>query len=234
MLEDLILKISEKTENLVIVLEAGSAIDASAWIGKVKAVLYTGFAGEAINRAAADILVGQVCPSGRLSETFPVCVQDTPTGLERGDGYSERYKEGVLVGYRHYDTNKIPVQFPFGFGLSYAKFEYSNFAVDKKSAFEYEISFTVKNVSSVDGAEVAQLYVRNVDKCVERPDKELRRFEKAYLKAGEEKRISFVTDKDCFAYFSVCHGDWTAHSGRYELLVCRDANTVEYAQKIKI
>ncbi len=233
-LEDLILKISEKTENLVIVLESGSAIDVSAWIDKVKAVLYTGFAGEAINRAAADILVGQVCPSGRLSETFPVCVQDTPTGLERGNGYSERYKEGVLVGYRHYDTNKIPVQFPFGFGLSYAKFEYSNFAVDKKSEHIYEISFTVKNVSNVDGAEVAQLYVRNVDKCVERPDKELRRFEKAYLKAGEEKRISFVTDKDCFAYFSVCHGDWTVHSGRYELLVCRDANTVEYAQKIKI
>lgn len=233
-LEDLILKIAEKTENLIIVLEAGSAIDVSAWIDKAKAVVYTGFAGEAINEAVADILVGKICPSGRLSETFPICVQDTPTGLERGDGYSERYKEGVLIGYRHYDTNKIPVRFPFGFGLSYAKFEYSDFIVEKKTEFVYEISFTVKNVSDVDGAEVAQLYVRNVDKCVERPDKELRRFEKAYLRARESKRISFLTDKDCFAYFSVCHDDWTAPKGRYELLICKDASMVVYTKKIKI
>ena len=233
-LEDLILKIAEKTDNLVIVLETGSAVDVSAWIDKAKAVVYTGFAGEAIHQAVADILVGNVCPSGRLSETFPMCVEDTPTGLERGDGYSERYKEGVLVGYRHYDTKKIPVRFPFGFGLSYAKFAYSDFCVEKKSNEVYEISFTLKNVSNVDGAEVAQLYVRNVDKCVQRPEKELRRFEKVYLKAGESKRIRFITDKDCFTYFSICYGAWTVHKGRHELLICRDANTVEYVEKIKI
>lgn len=233
-LEDVILKIADKAKKLVIVLETGSAVDVSAWIDKVNAVLYTGFAGEQMNLAAAEILAGKVCPSGRLSETFPLCVEDTPTGLERGDGYSERYKEGVLVGYRWYDTKKLPVQFPFGFGLSYAKFEYSDFSVERKGEFVYEVGFTVKNVSDVDGGEVAQLYVKNVDKCVERPEKELRRYEKAYLKAGEEKRITFTTDKDCFAYFNVCLDGWTVEKGHYELLVCRDANCVEFAKEIKL
>lgn len=233
-LENLILKIAEQAKKLVVVLETGSAVDVSAWIDKAHAVLYTGFAGEQMNAAAADILSGKVCPSGRLSETFPICVEDTPTGLERGDGYSERYGEGVLVGYRWYDTKKIPVQFPFGFGLSYAKFEYSDFAVEKKDGLVYEISFSVKNVSDVEGGEVAQFYVKNVDKCVERPEKELRRYQKVYLKAGEKKRITFTTDKDCFAYFNVCYNAWTVEKGHYELLVCRDANTVEFSEKIKL
>ena len=233
-LENLILQISKKTKNLVVVLEAGSAVDVSAWIDSVQAVLYAGFAGEAMNEAIADILSGKVCPSGRLSETFPMCVEDTPTGLDRGDGCVDWYKEGVLVGYRWYDTKNIPVRFPFGFGLSYAKFKYSDFAVEKKNDLQYEITFTVENISEVDGGEVAQLYVRNVNKRVVRPDKELRRYQKVYLKAGEKKKISFLTDKDCFEYYSICHGDWHVDQDRYELLVCRDANTVEFSWKVKI
>ena len=233
-LENLILEISKRTKNLVIVLEAGSAVDVSAWIDSVQAVLYAGFAGEAMNEAIADILTGKVCPSGRLSETFPMCVEDTPTGLERGDGCAEWYKEGVLVGYRWYDTKNIPVRFPFGFGLSYATFKYSDFAVEKKNDLQYEITFTVENISEVDGGEVAQLYVRNVNKRVVRPDKELRRYQKVYLKAGEKKKISFLTDKDCFEYYSICHGDWHVDQGRYELLICRDANTVEFSWKVNI
>ena len=233
-LENLILEISKRTKNLVVVLEAGSAVDVSAWIDSVQAVLYAGFAGEAMNEAIADILSGKVCPSGRLSETFPMCVEDTPTGLECGYGFVDWYKEWVLVGYRWYDTKNIPVRFPFGFGLSYAKFKYSDFAVEKKNDLQYEITFTVENISEVDGGEVAQLYVRNVNKRVVRPDKELRRYQKVYLKAGEKKKISFLTDKDCFEYYSICHGDWHVDQGRYELLVCRDANTVEFSWKVKI
>lgn len=233
-LEDVILKIAERAKKLVVLLGTGSAVDVSAWIDKVDAVLYTGFAGEQINAAVADILVGNVCPSGRLSETFPRCVEDTPTGLERGDGYSERYKEGVLVGYRWYDTKKISTQFPFGYGLSYAKFVYSDFSVKKQANAVYEISFKIKNVSEVDGGEVAQLYVRNVDKCVERPEKELRRFEKVHLKAGEEKLVTFTTDKNCFAYFNVCYNAWTVERGYAQLLVCRDAESIEFAETVKL
>ena len=139
-----------------------------------------------------------------------------------------------MVHCKLYDTKKIPVRFPFGFGLSYAKFEYSNFSVKEKGLYEYEVSFNVKNVSDIEGGEVAQLYVRNVDECVERPTKELRGFEKVYLRAGEEKRISFTTDKSAFAYFSICHKDWFVSAGRYELLVCRDVNTIEFTKKIII
>ena len=102
----------------------------------------------------------------------------------------------------------------------------------KKNDLQYEITFTVENISEVDGGEVAQLYVRNVNKRVIRPDKELRRYQKVYLKAGEKKKISFLTDKDCFEYYSICHGDWHVDEGRYELLVCRDAETVEFLWKV--
>ena len=124
--------------------------------------------------------------------------------------------------------------FPFGFGLSYAKFEYSNFQVQKIANTKYEIRFTIKNVSNVDGAEIAQLYVRNVDKTVTRPEKELRRFERVALKAGEEKVVTFTTDDDCFAYFNVCYNDWHVDEGRYELCVCRDVNTIEFKEKVMI
>ena len=138
------------------------------------------------------------------------------------------------MGYRHYDAKNIPVLFPFGYGLSYAKFIYSDFKTEKKGDMQYGISFKIKNVSNVDGAEVAQLYVRNVDKRVTRPEKELRRFEKVELKAGEEKTVVFTTDKDCFAYFNVCYNDWHVDKGRYELLVCRDANSAEFKEKVTV
>ncbi len=231
-IEDIILKVASRANKLVVVLEAGAAVDMTAWIDKVDAVVYAGFGGDTMNEAIADILTGKVCPSGKLSETFPLCIEDTPTGTYMGDGYAERYEEGVFVGYRYYEAKNIPVLFPFGYGLSYAKFEYSNFQVQKKGNMEYEISFTIKNVSDVDGAEIPQLYVRNVDKTVTRPEKELRRFERVELKAGEEKRVSFVTDKDCFAYFNVCYNDWHVDGGRYEFWVCRDINTVEFKEKI--
>ena len=231
-IEDIILKVASRANKLVVVLEAGSAVDMTAWIDKVDAVVFTGFAGDTMNEAIADILTGKVSPSGKLSETFTLCVEDTPTGTDTGDGYVERYEEGVFVGYRYYEAKNIPVLFPFGFGLSYAKFEYSNFQVNKKSNTEYEICFKIKNVSDVDGAEIAQLYVRNVDKKVTRPEKELRRFERVKLKAGEEKTVVFTTDDDCFAYFNVCYNKWHVDEGRYELCVCRDINTVEFKEKI--
>lgn len=233
-IEDIILKVASRANKLVVVIEAGSAVDMSAWIDKVDAVVYAGFAGDTVNEALADILTGKVSPSGKLAETFPLKVEDTPTGTYTGDGYAERYDEGVFVGYRYYQAKNIPVLFPFGFGLSYAKFEYSNFQVQKIANTKYEIRFTIKNVSNVDGAEIAQLYVRNVDKTVTRPEKELRRFERVVLKAGEEKVVTFTTDDDCFAYFNVCYNDWHVDEGRYELCVCRDVNTIEFKEKVMI
>ena len=233
-MEDIILKIASRANKLVVVLEAGSAVDMSGWIDKADAVVYSGFAGDTMNAAIADVLTGKVCPSGRLAETFPLSLEDTPTGNYLGDGYVERYAEGVFVGYRYYDSYGIPVLYPFGYGLSYAKFEYSDFKVVKKCEYGYSVSFSIENVSKIDGAEVPQLYVCNIDKTVTRPEKELRRFEKIYLKAGEKKTVTFTTDKDCFAYFNICYNAWHVDGGRYEILICRNVNETEFREKVKI
>jgi beta-glucosidase len=233
-LEDLILRIAERAQKLVVVVEAGSAIDMSAWIDAVDAVVYTGYVGEYVNVALANVLSGKVNPSGRLSETFPLCVEDSPTGRDRGGSYADFYSEGVLIGYRWYDTLNIPILFPFGYGLSYSEFKYDDFKVEKKRETDYEVSFTIENLSDREGGEVAQLYVRNVDMMVVRPEKELRRFEKVYLKAGEKKKVTFKVEKDCFEYYNVCRGGWTLDGGRYEILVCRDAETIMFRHKVVI
>ena len=216
------------------VIEAGSAVDTSPWIDKVAAVVFAGFGGESVNQAIANVLTGKVNPSGRLSETFPMCLEDTPTQREMGSPYAERYAEGVLVGYRYYTTKKIPVMFPFGYGLSYSSFSYSDFSVENLGGCKYRVSVTVKNDSDVDGHDTVQLYVKNVDMCVERPTVELRRFEKVFIPAGESRKVEFITDKDCFEYFNVCYDAWHVDAGRYELCINRDANTTVFCEKIRI
>ena len=233
-LENVILTVSEATDKLVVVVESGSAIDMSPWIDKVSAVLYTGFAGEAINEAIANILMGKTNPSGRLSETFPLRLEDTPIGKGCTNPYVDRYNEGVMVGYRHYVTKHIPVLFPFGYGLSYAEFVYSNFTLDKISEQKYVVGFDVQNVSGIDGGEVCQLYIDNIDMQVERPRRELRRFEKVYLRAGEKKRVLFEITEDCFAYFNTCYNCWHIDKGRYEIMIAKDVNTPIHKWKMRV
>ncbi len=233
-LENLILTVAEATDKLVVVVEAGSAIDMSPWIDKVSAVVYTGFAGEAINEAIANVLTGKTNPSGRLSETFPLCLEDTPIGKGCTNAYADRYSEGVMVGYRHYVTKNIPVLFPFGYGLSYSEFKYSDFTLEKTDERKYVVGFDVQNVSKIDGGEVCQLYVDNIDMQVERPKRELRRFEKVYLRAGEKKRVLFEVTEDCFAYFNTCYNCWHVDKDRYEIVVAKDANTAVHKWKVKL
>lgn len=233
-IEKAILSLAEMTDKLVVVIETGSAIDVSNWIDKVNAVIFAGFAGEGVNTALAEILTGKTNPSGRLSETFPLSEKDLPCPIVSENPLVDRYTEGVFVGYRHYDTKKIPVAFPFGYGLSYSKFEYSDFKCEKLGNTDYKVSLMVKNISEVDGGDVVQLYVRNIDMMVERPNKELRRFEKVYLKAGESRKIEFSVNKDCFEYFNVCYNAWHVDKGRYEIQICRDSSTVEFREKVLI
>ena len=217
--EDLILNTAKVNKNVIVVIFAGSAIDVSPWIDKVKAVVFAGFNGEGGQEAVADILSGKTCPSGKLSETFPLCLADTPTGEERGDGFVDLYKEGVFVGYRWYDAMKKDVAFPFGHGLSYAQFEYSDLEILKKSETDYEIAYTVTNTSNVDGKEISQVYVRDVFAMVSRPNKELKGFEKTLIKAGESKRVRIPLDYRSFAYYSIPLKKWYVENGDFEILV---------------
>lgn len=232
--EDVILNLAKANKNLVVVLYAGSAVDMSPWIDKVKAVVLAGFAGEGVNESLADILTGKVCPSGKITETFPLCLEDTPTGAERGNGFYERYTEGVLVGYRWYDTKEKEVLFPFGHGLSYADFEYSDLQIKKESETDYEVSFSVKNLSKTEAKEISQIYVRDVCAMVERPFKELKGFAKTALKGGESKRVSVKLDYRSFAYYSVALKKWHIENGDFEILVGSSSRDIRLTGKINI
>ena len=218
--EELIQNLAKYTDNLIVIVYAGSAVDMQAWIDKAKAVVFASFAGEGCNEALSNLLTGKTNPSGKLSETFPLSINDTPTGaMNATNGIVDRYSEGVFVGYRHYDEGNKPVLFPFGYGLSYSKFVYSDLEVTKTGKLCYEVSFTVTNVSSVDGKEISQLYVRDVISSVSRPQKELKGFAKIFLKAGESKKITLPLNERSFAFYSVPLKKWAVENGDFEILV---------------
>lgn len=232
--EEYILNVAKRNKNVIVILYAGSAIDVSPWIDKVKGVVLAGYLGEASQEAVADVLSGKVCPSGKLNETFPLCLEDTPTGDRHGDGFCERYDEGIFIGYRWFEKHEIAVQFPFGYGLSYAKFEYSDLQLNKLGETDYEISYLVKNVSNVDGKEVSQVYVRDLAAMVSRPEKELKGFAKTQLKAGEEKRVTVKLNARSFAYYSVNLGKWYVENGTFEILVGASSQDIRLKEKLFI
>lgn len=217
--EDLILNTAKVNENVIVVLFAGSAVDMSPWIDKVKAVLFAGYAGEGGQEAVADLLTGIACPCGKLTETFPICLEDTPCGAYRGDGFVDSYQEGLFIGYRWYDKKQKEVLFPFGHGLSYANFDYSDLAIDKLGETDYEISYTITNTSSVPAKEISQVYVKDVFAMVVRPEKELKGYAKDLILPGESKRMKVRLNKRSFAYYSVPRKDWLVENGDFEILV---------------
>ncbi len=220
--------------NTVVVLYTGSAVDVSPWIDEVKGVVQAGFAGEGVNEGLAPLLIGEESPSGKLSETYPVCIEDSYCGAMTDSPFYERYDDGVFVGYRYYDSYDIPVQFEFGFGLSYAKFVYSNLTVKKLSETDYEVAFDITNTSDIDGKEVAQIYVRDVMSSVSRPKKELVAFEKVLVKAGQTERVVKKLDKSAFAFFSPVLNDWYVENGKFEIMVGASVKDIRLSDTVKI
>ncbi len=232
--ENYIIELSRYNKNLVVVIESGSAVDVSAFESYAKAIIFAGFAGEGVNEALAEIITGKVCPSGKLAETFPYSLDDTYMGSYKGDGLTVEYGEGVFVGYRYYDRYDIPVRYPFGYGLSYAKFEYSDLKTEKTGDTDFTVSYTVKNVSSVDGKEVSEVYVRDVIAMVARPVKELKGYSKDLIKAGEEKRVSVKLDFSSFAYYSVAMDKWLVENGDFEISVGSSSRDIKLVGRVKI
>ncbi len=231
---DFLKRVAALNQNIVVVLAAGSAIDVSEWEHLVKGIVYIGFLGEAAHEATADILTGKVCPCGKLSETFPLNLESASAGKYDGNGFVDIYKEGVFVGYRYYDTFEKEVRYPFGFGLSYADFEYSNLKIEKKSETDYDVSFTVKNTSSVDAKEISQVYVRDVFSRVARPLKELKGFAKTALKAGESKTVRISLNARSFAYYSTAWKKWHIENGEFEILVGSSSKDIRLKESVEI
>ena len=211
---DLLQAIVQVNENVVGIISAGSAIE-MPWHYCFKAILHGYLYGQAGAGAMMDIITGRVNPSGRLNETYPVRYEDTPAfryfpSAER----NAEYRESLFIGYRYYDTSKVRVLYPFGFGLSYTTFEYSQLEVSPK-----QIKVTVKNTGSYDGSEVIQMYVGKQDAQIFRPEKELKGFKKVFLKVGESKTVVIPFDDKTFRYWNVKTNRWEVEGGTYQIYV---------------
>ena len=219
------------TDNVIIILTGGSVYDLAPWNDKVKGVIYAGMAGEGYGRAIADILFGNMEPGGRLTETFPLREEHGPSYFDFTPSEKEmptvNYTEGLLVGYRWYDTRKLPVLYPFGHGLSYTSFAYSDFSINKKimrADEEATVSLSVTNTGERSGSQVIQMYVHMCDSLYQRPEKELRDFVKVYLEPGETKQISFLISRKDFEVYSVALHKWGVQDGDYDVLLNTSAS----------
>lgn len=233
----LISEIVKANPNIVVVLAGGSVIH-MPWIHEVKALLNSGLGGQAGGSAVADILMGKINPSGKLSETYPLEFSDNPTyGNYPGGPVTSEHRESVYIGYRYYDTAEKDVLFPFGFGLSYTTFEYSDMKLSSdriKDADTVTVSFKIKNTGKVDGAEIAQIYVADKESTIFRPVKELRAFEKVFLKAGEEKEISVELSKRAFAFWNININDWMVETGEFDILIGASSREIRLSKTITV
>ncbi len=212
---------------IVVVLNNGAPVAMSAWIDDVAAVLESWMMGQAGGAAVADVLFGRVNPSGKLAETFPHKLSDTPAHLNWPGGAGEvRYGEGLFIGYRYYDAKEIPVLFPFGYGLSYTTFAYGNAKVSAKTFKDADgltVTVDVTNTGNVAGKEIVQVYVHDQKSGLVRPQKELKGFAKVELQPGETKSVSIQLDFRAFAYYHPEYKQWITEDGDFDILIAASA-----------
>ncbi len=226
---DLLEAVAAANPNVVAVMSAGSAVE-MPWLPKVKALVHGYLCGQAGASSVLKVIMGQVNPSGKLAESYPVRYEDVSSApyfpsKER----NAEYREGLYVGYRYFETAKVPVLFPFGFGLSYTTFEYSDLTVTGKEA-----TFTLKNTGGMDGAEVAQLYVSKPDGDVFRPAKELKGFAKVFLKAGESKKVTIPLDDKAFRYFNVDTNRFEVEGGQWTVMIGASAADIKLSGTVEV
>lgn len=226
--------VSEANPKVAAILSAGSAVEMD-WTDHAMAVLHGYLSGQAGAQAMLKVLNGTVCPSGRLNETYPLHYEDTPAyhyypGMER----SCEYREGLYVGYRYYDSADFPVKYPFGYGLSYTTFSYSNLKADS-----HGVSLDVSNTGARDGAEVVQIYVGKEQRgsaygCVYRPKKELKGFRKVFIRAGETKRVEIPLDDKAFRYFNTETNTWETEGGVYQVMAAANVQDIRLTVSVTV
>lgn len=230
--------VSRVNDNVIVVLEGGSPVE-MPWADDVKAILNAYLGGQSVAPAIVDVLTGKANPCGKLAETYPVCLKDTPTSFRYPDSKEDvQYRESIFIGYRYYDKVERNVRFPFGFGLSYTSFEYSDIKLKKKNLTKGEgakVTFTIKNTGDVAGSEIAQVYVAKPESKIFRAPKELKGFVKIHLDPGEEKKVSVELDDRAFAFWNTATEDWCVESGEYKILVGASSRDIrlEAAAKMK-
>ena len=233
----LISEIAKVQENVVVVLHNGSPVE-MPWADEVKGILEAYLGGQAVGQAEVDVLFGKVNPCGKLAETIPYKLADNPSYLNfPGDGQTVEYNEGVFVGYRYYDTKEMPVRYPFGYGLSYTTFEYSDLQLSAdriKDTDTLKVTLKVKNTGDRAGKEIVQLYVADKTGAASRPVKELKNFVKVELQPQEEKTVEMELDKRSFAWYNTQIHDWYAASGEYEILAAASSRDIRLKKTVYV
>lgn len=233
----LVNELATVNKNIIVVLAGGSPVNVTEWADKAKGILNVYLGGQAGGEAARDVIFGKVNPSGKLPETYPLANDALSAKYFPMGPRSVEYRESVFVGYRYYDTAKKEVRYPFGYGLSYTKFEYSDLKLSADKIKEGEpltATVTVKNVGDRAGAEIVQLYVSDEESAIFRPEKELKGFKKVFLEAGESKEVVFSLDARSFAYYNVKISDWHVESGEFEIRVGASSRDIKLTGKVYV
>ncbi|MDH7604151.1 MAG: glycoside hydrolase family 3 C-terminal domain-containing protein [Melioribacter sp.] len=232
--DNLIQKIAEVNKNTIVVLNTGAPILMDQWIDKINALLEMWFGGSEGGNAIADVLLGNYNPSGKLPVTFPKRWEDC-SAYETYRKYPARtyYADDIYVGYRHFDKYNIEPLFPFGFGLSYTTFEYSDINVINKGD-KCEVSINLKNTGNMKGAEVVQLYVSQKNPKVDRPIKELKAFKKVYLNPGETQKVILEFDKNSLSYYDEASRSWKLDKDDYEILIGSSSRDIKLRSIISL
>ena len=233
----LITEVCKVQANTIVILHNGSVVT-MPWLAGPKAILEAGLGGQAVGGAIVDVLSGKVNPSGKLAETFPLQLEDTPAYINYpGEAQKVHYGEGLFVGYRYYEKRKMKVLFPFGHGLSYTTFEYRNLRLSKTEmdkGEELDITVSIQNSGARAGKEVVQCYIRALDSHVARPIKELKGFDKVALEAGETRDVHIRLDARDFSIYDSERQSWYLEGGEFEILVGSASNQIELSARISV
>lgn len=233
---ELIKRVAAVQKNTILVLAAGSPVELD-FIDNIPAILLSHLAGQASGSAVARILFGKVSPCGKLAETYPVRLEDNSSYLNYpGEDGKVIYGERIYIGYRYYDKKHIKPRFPFGYGLSYTSFEYSNLRFSKDMMVDDDkltVSFDIKNTGDIAAKEIGELYIKPLSSKVSRPEKELKGFKKVFLNPGESKTVSIEIEKRDLSYFDTSYGEFVAESGEYEILIGSSSQDIRLKGIIK-
>ncbi|WP_313891534.1 glycoside hydrolase family 3 C-terminal domain-containing protein [Psychrobacillus sp.] len=226
---DLLRSLTKVNSNIVVILAGGGAIE-MPFVHDVKAIVHTYLSGQGSAEALSSVLHGEYNPSGKLSETFPITYSDVSSApYFPGKEATAEHIEGIFIGYRYFDTAEKPVLFPFGYGLSYTTFAYSDLTTD-----QYKASFTITNTGMVAGEEVAQLYIQKHDSTIFRAKRELKGFEKVFLEPGESKRVTIVLEERDFSYYNTTIHDWAVEPGAYDIQIGSSIQSIHLHEQITL
>ncbi len=234
--DELIQAVIKANPKTIVVLMGGGAIDMSRWVDDVPGIIQAWYAGSEGGNALAEILFGEVNPSGKLPVSFPKHLSESPAhaiGEYPGDGTTVHYKDDIFVGYRYFDTYKVEPQFAFGHGLSYTTFSYADFNVTTGNQ-SATVTLTVTNTGKVAGAEIVQIYVKQNVSTLRRPEKELKGFEKVFLKAGETKKINITLAKDAFQYYDDIKSAWILEPGKFTIMAGSSSKDIRTTKSIEL